>query len=240
MTASTANPSETSKRIGVLPCLTAFIAGQPMPEIEARVAADRARREEAAAEALSRSHRATWRRMFPGAGWETVDLHHASLDGWRTEAARVLAWDPPREGRGLLLSGADSGRAKTRVCAALLHRLMVHRLVPASLWHAQDLAAEIASRTAFGTDTAKEFIMELAACRLLFIDDLGQETTLRGQEERVEAWLFRLFDRRLQLNLPTLITTNHTNADLVAAATPLRGFPLLRRLAELCEIVRVN
>lgn len=228
--------AEEPRPIGAM--LADIAAGRFPPEIARDVEAEERRRSDASREATRRAQLEQWRRMFPGAGWETVDLHHASILGWRERAERVLAWDPRADGaRGLLIAGRDSGRAKTRVCAALLHRLMVAQFVRASLWHAQDLAAELTQMQVYGGDSAREFIRALSEVPVLFIDDLGQHTVAASQDARVEAWLFRLFDRRLQLRRPCLITTNLDPAQLADRAGHLRGDPLVRRLEELCETV---
>lgn len=131
---------------------------------------------------------------------------------------------------GLLIAG-PTGRGKTRALLALLERLMCRESLDTTCWFAQDLAVRIANEVTYGRDNAQAFIRAVASHKLLVIDDLGQESVVRSQEERVDSWLFDLLDRRLSARLPCLVTTN-LPADALTAG--LKHEPFVRRLLELC------
>ncbi len=68
-----------------------------------------------------------------------------------------------------------------------------------------------------------------------------QEATTAAQEERARAWLFSLINRRLELWLPLLASTNCTAEQLAGTEggkSAVRADPLLRRLLEIAEPVR--
>ena len=153
---------------------------------------------------------------------------HEGIRPYRASIQKVLAWQYSFP--GLLISG-PTGRGKTRSMLALIKRLMCEEFIDASCWYAQDLAIKIANEVSYGRDDAQAFVRAVAGHKLLVIDDLGQEAVVRSQEDRVDSWLFELFDRRLSAHLPCIITTN-LPADQLGAG--FRHEPFLRRLLELC------
>ena len=60
------------------------------------------------------------------------------------------------------------------------------------------------------------------------------ETRELTREEWAQGWFFDFCDRRIELGLPLIITTNLGAKEIAASSGHLRGDPLLRRLLELC------
>ena len=178
-----------------------------------------------------------WRNLCPPA-YHATNFADPRLAHNAAQLAKVLGWQYGP--RGLLLAGPTGG-GKTRSLWALLRRLACDEGRDFSFWNAQDLAAEITANVRFGVDEARAFIGCLAKVPVLVIDDLGQEATTAGQEDRVRSWLFRLFDRRVELGLPLLVSTNATAEQLAGTEggkSAVRADPLLRRLLETAEPVK--
>ncbi len=163
-----------------------------------------------------------------------TDWDHPGLRPYRAQIDRVRGWSCSFP--GLLLAG-PTGRGKTRSALALLRRLMCEEYLDCSCWSAQSLAARITQEQAYGRDEAAGFVAALARHEILFIDDLGQESVLRSQEDRVDSWIFDLLDRRLCAQLPCIITTN-LPADQLGSG--LRHAPFVRRLLDLCGVQPVD
>lgn len=147
---------------------------------------------------------------------------------------RVLSWTYGR--KGLLLSG-PTGRGKTRTCWELIRRLAQHS-VRVKAWHAQDFFSELAKQVKYGRDDAGGWVSDQAWNTTVFIDDWGQQANTKSQEEWAEGWWFRFLDLRIERGLPLIITTNLTAKDIAHRTTDVRSDPMLRRLLELCDVVK--
>lgn len=186
---------------------------------------------------VSEARAERWRRLCPPAYLET-NFADPRLSHNAPQLARVLGWQYGP--RGLLLAG-PTGCGKTRSLWALLRRLACDEGREFSLWSAQDLAAEIGSNMRYGVDEARAFVGGLARVPVLGIDDLGQEATAATQEDRVRSWFLRLFDRRVELGLPLLVSTNASAEQLAGTEggrNAIRADPLMRRLLEIAEPVK--
>jgi DNA replication protein DnaC len=58
--------------------------------------------------------------------------------------------------------------------------------------------------------------------------------------ERAELELFDLLENRTQNLMPTIITTNTTNAQLLAMLSEDRGSAILRRIKDFNTIVKID
>lgn len=192
-----------------------------------------------ARQAVRESRAERWRKLCPPAYLET-NFADPRLAHNAPQLAKVLGWQYGP--RGLLLAG-PTGAGKTRSLWSLLRRLACDEGREFGFWNAQDLAAEITANVRFGVDEARAFIGCLARVPVLALDDLGQESPTAAQEDRVRAWLFRLFDRRVELGLPLLVSTNATAEQLAGTEggkSAVRADPLMRRLLEIAEPVKFS
>ena len=148
---------------------------------------------------------------------------------------QVREWK--RGSKGLLLTG-PTGRMKTRAMVALIGRLMTEDGIDVVAYKAVDWFAKLQGRINYGKDEALGWVEAVAKRPIVYIDDLGQQAVLSTREEWSQGWWFDFCDRRIELGLPLLVTTNLTAKEIAQSQTEVRGDPLLRRLIELCEPVK--
>jgi len=142
--------------------------------------------------------------------------------------------------KGLLLTG-PTGRGKTRAILDLLRRLAVDEGHDFRYWHASTWFSELQKQNRFGRDEAHAWVGATAIHGTVVIDDLGQEaiSTVKG-EDWAQSWLFRFLDVRLAHGLPLIVTTNLSASSIAGTAqrAEIRADPLIRRLLDLCEVVK--
>lgn len=177
-----------------------------------------------------------WQKCCPS-DLQATNWDHPHLSPYREQIARVLSWNVG--GKGLLLSGR-TGRGKSRSLFGLLKRLMCDESRDVGVWRAGDWFNQLQLNVNYGRDDAAGFVRACARRPILVLDDLGQEAITRGREDWARSWFFSLLDERLGEKRPMLITTNCT-ADQMAGTDNrenIKGEPLVRRLLELCEVVK--
>ncbi|MFJ2626873.1 ATP-binding protein [Streptomyces sp. NPDC087532] len=156
---------------------------------------------------------------------------HPAVAAWVREVAEGGRPGPEgapglAEGRSLLIVGT-TGTGKTHQAYGAVRSLLIAGV--RLRWKAitaADLYAELRPRP--GHDGERE-LMDLARCPLLIIDDLGAAKS----SEWTEEISMRLINRRYNVMLPTLITTNLGMADLRAHI----GDRVASRLTEMTDRV---
>ena len=169
-----------------------------------------------------------------------TDWTRAKFDANRTAIESVTAWTHQHGGKGLLLTG-PTGRGKTRSILAMLQRHAIMDGQDFRYWHAATWFSELQRQNRFGREEARSWVDAVAVRPLVVIDDLGQEAiaTVKG-EDWAQAWFFRFLDVRLSHGLPLVVTTNLSAAGIAGTSTrsEIRADPLMRRLMDLCEVVK--
>lgn len=170
-------------------------------------------------------------------GLRNSDWNHPGIATNRSVIERVMQWQPGP--KGLLLSG-PTGRGKTRATFALYRRLLVDELRDARFYFAGDFFNKLQGEVQYGRDDAAGWISATAARPILILDDLGQQAMLTARADWAEAWFFSLLDRRLSNRLPLIVSTNLPATEIAGSTSgaAVRQEPLLRRLLELCEVVK--
>lgn len=206
-------------------------AAAPMTDIdiEARAASFRA-------DAIQRSRTAYFEANCPPQ-YRAFDLGHPFIQRNRAQLERIIGWQIGAKG---LLAAGPTNQGKTRAMFALCRRLLCEQCVDVGIWHAQDFFAALQGEVRFGRDEADGFIKRVAARRVLFIDDYGQQALQSNREEWARGWFFRLLDLRVSAGLPILMTTNLRAEQLASDASDIKGDPLVRRLLDLAEPVKFN
>ena len=167
---------------------------------------------------------------------DVTDWAHPNLARYAAQIEQVKAW--PGGKRGILAAG-ESGRGKTRAFWHLLGRLSNEsreiRFFTAHAWFAR-----LGQEVRYGSDDAQGWVESVAKAPVVFIDDLGQQALTKAREEWAMQWFFSLLDIRLNHGLPLFVTTNLTAPEIAGRAdkSGIREDPLLRRLLELCEVVK--
>lgn len=167
-----------------------------------------------------------------------TDWDRSHFDANRNAIDSILGWE--RSPRGLLLSG-PTGRGKTRAILALLRRLALDDGEDFRYWHASEWFSQLQKQNRYGRDEAHLWVSATAVRPIVVIDDLGQEamSTVKG-EDWAQSWFFRFLDVRLAHGLPLIVTTNLSASAIAGTAqrAEIRSDPLIRRLMDLCEVVR--
>lgn len=164
-----------------------------------------------------------------------TDWTRPKFDANRAAIARVLGWQYGKT--GLLLSG-PTGRGKTRSLMDLFKRLACEDGHEVRYWYAGDWFAHLGTQLNYGRDDARGWVEAIAARPIVILDDLGQEAMQTSKQDWAQAWFFRFLDLRIAKGLPLIVTTNLSAQDMAGRATQLRSDPLVRRLTELCEVVK--
>jgi DNA replication protein DnaC len=157
----------------------------------------------------------------------------------KTEASRLPAAQLTKamewqySPRGLILLG-ETGKGKSRVAWTLLKRVLVEDKKELSfMWFdAIGFGHDIAKH--YRDEDAEAWLDKVAACQLVFFDDLGKLKLT----ERAEVELFGVIERRCAAELPLIVTTNDTGDSLAARMTDNRGPAMIRRLREFCEPIQ--
>lgn len=194
---------------------------------------ERKRREEEATAARQAELEDSWRRICP-ASYRMTDpnfpmMNQALLSG-------LMQYEPKGDGRGIGLHG-PTGNLKTRMMFLVLKKLH---------FEGRKVFAISAKRLAkcysimYGSDrecdAARHVIRRSYTADVLFLDDIGKERfTEHGQAE-----FYELVERRTSTLRPILWTANATGAELAAMMSIDRGWPIVRRLEEFCEVVGVG
>ena len=173
--------------------------------------------------------------QFCPVAYKEFDPEHPNLIKNRDAINAVLSYQFST--KGLLLTG-PTNKGKTRVAWQLLKRLYADDGVECRWYHSMDFFSKLQEFVSYGRDDAREWVSAVANRRVVFIDDLGQEANLKSREEWAEGWFFRFLDWRLERKLPLIITTNLTAKDIANKQGDIRSDPLLRRMLDVCDVVK--
>lgn len=158
------------------------------------------------------------------------------LSRFPAEWRDVSKWRPTKEGGGLLLAGV-TGKCKTRMIAQLLCNLHRSNGIKFRYLRSTELSRLVRQQFSdFEPWVAKNEIEALRRVPILFIDDLGKQTATQSVEEE----LFDMIEERTSGRLPILATCNASARDLEGMMSEDRGAPLVRRLVDYCDIVKIK
>lgn len=142
--------------------------------------------------------------------------------------AEVLDWN--FGARGLFLMG-PTGTGKSRCAWLLLKREF---LAGRSVRHVDYSAAlEYASRYSESARDVQQWIERFCETELLLLDDVFKSKL----SDSFESALFIIISRRIEKQLPLLLTANDSGASLKERMTQDRGPAMLRRLKEFCDVI---
>ncbi len=170
------------------------------------------------------------------AEYKEFDPFHPNAIKNKQAVDAVMAWQFGPV--GLLVAG-ETGRCKTRSVRALTKRLAYRDGIMVRSYHAQDFFSSLAAEVRYGRDDAAAWIDRKAWHPIVYIDDWGQEAVLANKEDWAQGWWLRFIDLRLERRLPVIITTNLGADDVKQNQnSSIRADPLLRRLREICTVVK--
>jgi DNA replication protein DnaC len=177
-----------------------------------------------------------WSESCPD-GLHESDWTHPDLGARNRDAIqRVLAHTPGPKG---LLCAGPTGLGKSRAMWSLMRRLSCEEARVARYWTAADWFSTLEDQIHFGRDSARGWVDAVAKQPIVLIDDLGQQPVLASRQDWSMSWFLRFLDIRVGERLPLYATTNLSVEELACrGASTIRSDPLVRRLLDLCEVVK--
>ncbi len=181
------------------------------------------------------ARRERWEKSCPVI-YRQSDWSHPGLIKNRAQIERVLKWSCA-EPKGLLLSGA-TGLGKTRALWALADKL-TNDGVDVRVFPSAEFFRRAQEFVNYGRDESAAWIQAIIEIPVLALDDLGQEGLVQSKENWAQSIFLQILDGRLCAAKPTLISTNLTASDLAGGqANSVRANPMIRRLLDLCEVIK--
>jgi chromosomal replication initiation ATPase DnaA len=150
--------------------------------------------------------------------------------------ALASAWNAASGSRGFGLIGG-TGAGKTRCAFLALRRAFEAGRRVFAISHARlaRTAIEAYSGSEKERVRAKSLLRRLTETDVLLLDDLGKPPST----ERADAELEELIEARTSEGRPILWTANSSGQWLIERFGTERGEPLVRRLAEFCDVKRL-
>jgi len=168
--------------------------------------------------------------------WRDVTFENSDLNVTKAafKVAKIYAESFNADSGTLVFYSEGYGCGKTRVAACTLNYVLHQLRRPVLFQKARDLLLEI--RRTFserGTETEADILNQALSVELLLLDDVGVDNPSRW----IEATYWTIFDRRLEWQLPTLVTTNYpleAGPGEVSLGDRI-GHGALSRLSQLCK-----
>jgi len=146
--------------------------------------------------------------------------------------ATNAAFNSITSGKGLYLFG-NVGTGKTMLsCIIIIERAKFGK--PSLFYTVTDLLEDLRD---FDNSLARaEKLRKVKSVQCLVIDDLGAEYAT----DWVASTLFTILDARYKANLQTIINSNFALEGLRSRYKGYNGERLIRRISELCDVVKIN
>jgi len=166
--------------------------------------------------------------------WRDVTFENsdANLNKAAFKVARRYAENFSAGSRTLVFYSKGYRRGKTRLAACIANYVLHHLRRPVLFKKARDLLLEIRrSYSERGTETEADILDQVLSVELLILDDVGVD----NPSPWLESTYWTAFDRRLEWQLPTVVTTNYPlEAELGEVSLGDRiGYGAVSRLIEL-------
>lgn len=121
-----------------------------------------------------------------------------------------------KAGHGLYITGSY-GTGKTHLAVAIVLDLIEGDSGHSVIFRtADDLFQEVKRTFGYGETEEHRVLQRYKTCALLIIDDLGKEQAT----EWTTAMLYAIINERYECQLPTIITTNFTERELITIESP--------------------
>lgn len=205
-----------------------------------KCAAERARRQEEAERlATEAQEQARYRELVAFAGippkWKGVTFSNSNpdLNPRAFKMAKRYAENFTADSPSLVFYSPGNGTGKTHLAACVANYILHEKRLPVLFKKARDLMLDI--RRTFsdrGDMTEADILDRVLSVRLLVLDDVGVDPP--SQWLRATYWT--VFDRRLEWQLPVVITTNKPlEAEGELSLGDFIGQGAVSRLIELCQ-----
>jgi len=126
------------------------------------------------------------------------------------------------------------GCGKTHLAVCVANHILHHLRRPVLFKKARDLLLEIRHTFAEGAGESEAYILnQVLSVELLVLDDVGVDRP----SPWIESTYWTVFDRRLEWQLPTLVTTNYpleANPGEIGLGDRI-GYGAVSRLAQMCR-----
>lgn len=163
--------------------------------------------------------------------WPFFGMEDDIMSDFYNECGDRFSYRP----KGLLLYGA-SGTGKTVAAWLTIKRTFSEwdsncSAPDIDFWRAAALGRAITEAARGEEGEIERLLSRLSRCGILFVDDLDKARFT----PRVQAELFDLIEMRDNLQLPMIVTTNASGAELALKFEKTIGPPVVNRLLRLCH-----
>lgn len=147
----------------------------------------------------------------------------------------IPKYKQPEPGRNGLFIAGPKGTGKTHLAAAIANQL-IHQGTPVICMTMIDLLERIKRTFARHVNDEGTVLSLYKTVPLLIIDDMGKETPT----EWAVSTIYNIINGRYEAYLPTIVTTNYNDKDLVVRMTPretrdsVTAEATIDRLMEMC------
>lgn len=183
---------------------------------------------------------ARYRELVARAGipklWRAVNFENSDPNARKAafKIARRYAENFNSESGTLVLSSNGYGCGKTHLAICIANHVLHQIRRPVLFKKARDLLLDI--RRTFsdrGTETEADILEQVLSVELLILDDVGVDKP----SPWIESTYWTVFDRRLEGQLPTVVTTNYPlEAEPGEISLGERiGYGALSRLTQMCQ-----
>jgi len=202
--------------------------------------AERVRREEEAKRLVKEAEeQARYRSLIafaqipPKWGEVTFNNSKAELNPKAFKAAKRYAEKFSVQSPSLVFYSPGNGTGKTHLAACIANYVLHEKRLPVLFKKARDLMLDI--RRTFsdrGELTEADILDRVLSVRLLVLDDVGVDPT----SQWLQATYWTVFDRRLEWQLPVVVTTNKPlEGEGALSLGDFIGQGAVSRLVELCQ-----
>ena len=148
------------------------------------------------------------------------------------EQAKKYTADFSVRSPSLLFHGKNVGAGKTHLAVCIANEVLHEKHIPVLYLKARDMLINLRGLYTPGSETSeRDYLNRVLSIPLLVLDDVGRD----NPTEWTDGTYWTIFDRRLEAQLPTIITTNKSPHDVVDNALGDRiGYPALSRLLSMC------
>lgn len=173
---------------------------------------------------------------YKDANFSTVDVHSSELELILSRCKKYCEIAPTvlKQGLGIYLFG-NKGVGKTHLTACMVNNLC-EQSYTALCTNFSEISKKIFSNK---NGTEDDFFQKLADIDFLFIDDLGTEKVVKGDEDLwLQEKVYEIVNKRYIENKPIIFTSNHSLRELIEE----RGFmdKTVDRINEMCTVMKLE
>jgi len=138
--------------------------------------------------------------------WQEVSFGNSNpnIYPWAFKRAKKYAEEFTIKSPSLILYAPQNGTGKTHMAACIVNQVLHQYRYPVMFKKARDLMLDIRRTFSDRGDTEADILDRVLSVKLLVLDDVGVDPP----SEWIKSTYWTVFDRRLEWQLPVIVTTN--------------------------------